>query len=204
MLFPKKFSVVASFALAILSGCDSPDKSPATSEVAVTNPSGGQSKEPLYRGNGFNDQCIGCITWWAQKEDPNKTNDPIYDWNALQRKCREKGQCQFFDYVNAWSPFVAIERIVNGPAARWATYRKEGKKAACFYEHPYFTGSEACYEAPVTTTLPNGLAGQVSSFRLVNINTVTVTFKNGKKVTLEGDGFNLIEDHNDSIVEVSF
>lgn len=203
MLLLSKVASLASAALIILSACGGPSKSPSSvSEVSVA--AAGSSKTPLYSGNGFNDTCIGCITWWASVEDPNKTNDPIFDWNALQRKCREKNQCKFFDYVNAWSPFLAIERIVNGPAARWAEYRKAGKKAACFYEHPYFTGKEVCYDSPVTTTLPKELAGQVSSFKLINQNTITVTFKDGKKVTLDGEGFNLIENHNDSIIEVSF
>jgi len=205
MLLHRKI-LLASATFVMLSACDSPTStSPPINEGSALNAANvGSSKKPLYLGNGFNDTCIGCISWWALTENPNKEDNPIYDWNALQRKCREKNQCQFFDYVNAWSPFLAIERIVNGPAARWADYRKSGKKAACFYEHPYFTGKEVCYDSPVSTTLPEGIAGKVSSFKLVNTKTVTVKFTSGNSVTLDGDGYNLIEEHNDSIENVRF
>ncbi len=200
MLLPKKAAMAIVALLAFGSSCGDSQKKQDYNILATA----GSSQIPLYEGPGFPDTCVGCLVWWAQEENPNKNDDPIFDWNALQRKCREKNQCAFFDYVNAWSSILVLERIYNGPTRRWADWRKAGKKAACFYVDSYFSGKEVCYESPITTRLPEGLAGEVSSFRLVNIDTIGVTLKDGSFRYLKGDGFNLIEDHLDSITEVSF
>lgn len=200
MLLPKKATMAMVALLAFGNSCGASQKSQDNTILSAA----GSSQIPLYDGPGFTDTCIGCLAWWSQQEDPNKVDDPIYDWNALQRKCRQKNQCAFFDYVNAWSPFVVIAKVVQGPTARWAEWRKAGKKVACFYVESYFSGREVCYESPVTTRLPEGLAGQVSSFRLVNLDTIGVALNDGPIVLLQGDGYNLINEHLDSITEVSF
>jgi hypothetical protein len=200
MLFTKKAAMAIVALLAFGNSCGGSQKSKDNNILSAA----GSSQIPLYDGPGFTDTCIGCLAWWAQQENPNRNDDPVYDWNALQRKCREKNQCGFFEYVNAWSPVLFIAKVAQGPTNRWAEWRKAGKKVACFYVDSYFSGREVCYESPITTRLPEGIAGQVSSFKLVNLNEIGVSLKDGPLQVLQGDGYNLIKDHLDSITEVSF
>lgn len=159
---------------------------------------------PISEAPGYDDSCVGCLQYWITAEDPNKVNNPQADWAALQGKCRSKGQCQAFDYVNAWSPFVLIDKVRKGPNARWATWRKENKKIVCVYSDPYFTGQEVCYAGPGRALLPDSVKGKVSAYHLENLNLVRAK-GNGINRYIDfhkGDGYNLLPEFNDKLTEI--
>ncbi|MCX6128231.1 MAG: hypothetical protein NTX25_04105 [Proteobacteria bacterium] len=162
---------------------------------------------PFFEGKGFPDTCAGCLAHWAAIEDINKTHDAAFDWNVLQRKCRQKGQCAAFDYVNAWSVPLFLSRVVKGPPAQWSEWRKSGKKVACFFSDAYFTGDEVCYEAPAKIKLPANMAGKVSSYSVTNIKELAVGWpvEGGMdfKTFKFDDGFNLLPEFNDKITVVT-
>lgn len=164
-----------------------------------------KSLQPLQEDKGWNSTCDGCMAFWALQENPNKVNDPIYDWNALQRKCLEKGQCKnVFENTQAWSSVRFIAEIARGPSKRWATYRKEGKKLVCLYEHPYHTGAEVCYEGPGRAILPDKLKGKVSSYQIENLGRIYARGGSIEKYQpfINNEGYNLLPDYNDKIEEI--
>lgn len=160
---------------------------------------------PLYQGPGYEETCVGCLAHWAVAEDPNKLNNPTSDWLALQRKCREKGQCKTFDYVNAWSPTVLIAKTMKGPNGRWAEWKKQGKKVACFYTDAYYSGQEICYEGLGRAILPGSHAGKISSYKVLNIPAFVARNSGSQKVErFEAEqGYNLLPEYADKIAEIA-
>lgn len=161
--------------------------------------------QPLPENEGWKSTCDGCMLYWAGQEDPRKTDQPIYDWNALQRKCLQKGQCKnVFENTQAWSSIRVLHDLVRiGPMKRWAEYRSAKKKVVCLYEHAYHAGAEVCYEGPGRAVLPEKMKGKVSSYQIENIEKFYATGPGLKRYESFGnDGYNLLPEYNDKMTEI--
>ncbi len=127
-------------------------------------------QSPLVGKGWADDDCLSCLCTLAVFPEKigyqNVSEDPQIEWTNKVGYCGQKKACGPFEYSNVWSPILLVKRCGESDLlARWTLREQTAETLACFYEQPFFGGTEQCYKPGKYAEFDANMTNKFSSMR---------------------------------------